>query len=39
VFALALQAVLENDREPRDGSPRHTPVPYGGLTGMAAQLQ
>lgn len=34
----ALQAVLENDREPFEGSPRHIPIPYGGLTGMTNQL-
>lgn len=38
-IAGALQQVLLNDRVPREGSPRHTPVPYGGLTGMAAQLK
>ncbi|KIZ05871.1 hypothetical protein MNEG_2078, partial [Monoraphidium neglectum] len=37
-LSLALQAVLINDRVPREGSDRHTPVPYGGLTGMRSQL-
>lgn len=38
LVTVALQAVLENDREPRAGSPVHTPVPYGGLTGMESNL-
>jgi branched-subunit amino acid aminotransferase/4-amino-4-deoxychorismate lyase len=37
-LALALQAVLANDRTPKEGSARHVPVPYGGLTGMRSQL-
>jgi hypothetical protein len=37
-ISLSLQAVLQNDREPRPGSERHVPVPYGGITGMASQL-
>lgn len=37
-IALALQQLLINDREPREGSPRHVPVPYGALTGMRNQL-
>lgn len=36
--ALALQALLVNDMEPRRESTKHIPVPYGGLTGMRAQL-
>ena len=38
VVTLAAQDLLSQDREPRDGSARHTPVPYGMLTGMASQL-
>lgn len=37
-MTMALQAVLTNDREPKPGSARHIPVPYGGITGMASQL-
>ncbi|KAI8476228.1 MAG: aminotransferase [Monoraphidium minutum] len=37
-LSMALQATLINDRKPREGSDRHTPVPYGGLTGMRSQL-
>lgn len=36
--ALALQALLANDMEPRPDSTKHVPVPYGGLTGMRSQL-
>lgn len=38
-IAGALQQLLLNDRQPREGSDRHVPVPYGGLTGMAVQLK
>jgi hypothetical protein len=37
-ISMALNAVLENDRIPEEGSPRHLAVPYGYLTGMKAQL-
>lgn len=38
-IAMALQQLLVNDREPREGSSRHVPVPYGGLSGMTNQLK
>lgn len=37
--SLALNALLELDREPVPGSAKHTEVPYGYLTGMRSQLQ
>jgi len=38
-MTMALQAVLVNDRAPKEQSARHVPVPYGGLTGMSNQLK
>jgi hypothetical protein len=37
--SLALNAMLVADREYRQGSDRHTEVPYGYMTGMKSQLQ
>lgn len=36
--SLALNALLEYERQPRQGDPLFTEVPYGYLTGMKAQL-
>jgi branched-subunit amino acid aminotransferase/4-amino-4-deoxychorismate lyase len=36
--SMALHALLEFERQPKQGSPLFTEVPYGYLTGMKAQL-
>lgn len=39
-MSMALHAVLENDRQPPQmgATEKHTPIPYGILTGMKTQL-
>jgi hypothetical protein len=37
--SLALNEMLVADRQYRQGSDRHTEVPYGYMTGMRSQLQ
>eukprot|EP00879_Flechtneria_rotunda_P006201 GHRR01006519.1.p1 GENE.GHRR01006519.1~~GHRR01006519.1.p1 ORF type:complete len:108 (+),score=17.15 GHRR01006519.1:516-839(+) len=37
--SLALNEMLMVDRQPKEGSTRHTEVPYGYMTGMRDQLR
>ena len=36
--ALAFSNILENDKDPKEGSSQHIEVPYGYVTGMRGQL-
>lgn len=35
---LALHYLIDNDAQPKENSPLHTPVPYGYMAGMHDQL-